>query len=164
MAENAAAAVVGDPVTATTEAADDRLTYTLGGANSALFTINRATGQIMVGSGTKLDKETRDTYTVTVTATDSFDVSSTITVAIKVTNVDESPVISVGGLVVTGMRSVEYAENGTGMVATYSAAGPDAARATWSLEETTPATSGSAVQGAHFQDYPQLRGPGGRRH
>ena len=110
------------------------MTYTLGGADSALFAIDRASGQITVKSGTKLDKETQDTYTVTVTATDSFGISSTITVTIKVTNVDEPPVISVGGLVVTGMRSVEYAENGTGMVATYGAVGPDAARAGWSLE------------------------------
>ena len=134
VAENVAADVdVGSPVTAT-DASGDTLTYTLGGADSALFAIARASGQITVKSGTKLDKETQDTYTVTVTATDSFGISSTITVTIKVANVDEPPVISVGGLVVTGMRSVEYAENGTGMVATYGAVGPDAARAGWSLE------------------------------
>ena len=55
-------------------------------------------------------------------------------VTIMVTPVNEAPVISVGGLAVTGQSAIEYAENGTGMVATYSAAGPDAARATWSLE------------------------------
>ena len=123
---------VGDPVTAT-DATGENLTYTLGGADAALFAIDRASGQITVGSGTKLDKETKDTYTVTVTATDSFGVGSTITVTIKVTDVDEPPAISVGGLVVTGMRSVEYAENGTGMVATYGAVGPDASSAIWSL-------------------------------
>ena len=52
---------------------------------------------------------------------------------IKVTDVDEAPKITVGGLVVVGTSDVNYAENGTGMVATYSAAGPDAADATWSL-------------------------------
>ena len=123
---------VGGPVTAT-DATDENLTYTLGGADAALFDIDRMSGQITVGSGTKLDKETTDTYTVTVTATDSFGIGSTITVTIKVTDVDETPVISVGGLVVTGMRSVDYAENGEGMVATYTASGPDAAMATWSL-------------------------------
>ena len=134
VAENAATNdPVGSPVTAT-DASGDTLTYTLGGADSALFAIDRGLGQISVKSGTKLDKETQDTYTVTVTATDSFGISSTITVTIKVTNVDEAPVISVGGLVVTGPSSIDYAEDRTGMVATYSAAGPDAARATWSLE------------------------------
>ena len=39
----------------------------------------------------ELDKETKDTYTVTVTAADSLNDSSTITVTIKVTNVDEMP-------------------------------------------------------------------------
>ena len=55
-------------------------------------------------------------------------------VTIMVTPVNEAPVISVGGLAVTGQSAIDYAENRTGMVATYSAAGPDAARATWSLE------------------------------
>ena len=50
-------------------------------------------GQIMVGSGTKLDYELKDTYTVTVTATDSYQASATITVTIKVNNVDEPPEI-----------------------------------------------------------------------
>ena len=133
VAEDAAAeGPVGGLVMAT-DTGEENLTYTLGGADAALFDIDRATGQITVGSGTKLDKETKDTYTVTVTATDSFGVRTTITVTIKVTDVDETPVISVGGLVVTGMRSVEYAENGTGMVATYGAVGPDASSAIWSL-------------------------------
>ena len=123
---------VGGPVMATDTAAEN-LTYTLGGADAALFDINRATGQITVGSGTKLDKETKDTYTVTVTATDSFGVGTTITVTIKVTDVDETPVISVGGLVVSGLPSISYEENDIGIVATYKASGPDAASATWSV-------------------------------
>ena len=100
MEDAAADAPVGEPVTANTD--DPNLTYTLGGADSALFAIDRARGQISVKAGTKLDKETQDTYTVTVTATDSFGISSTITVTIKVTDVDEPPVIRVGGLVISG--------------------------------------------------------------
>ena len=46
---------------------------------------------------------------------------------------DEAPEIIVGGLAITGLRAVSYAENGTGNVATYMAAGSDAASATWSL-------------------------------
>ena len=37
------------------------------------------------------------------------------------------------GLTVTGLPSVDYMENGTGSVATYTAVGPDASMATWSL-------------------------------
>ena len=40
----------------------------------------------------------------------------------------------VGGLAISGMDSVDYAENGTDAVATYMASGPDASMATWSLE------------------------------
>ena len=60
-----AGASVGAPVTAT-DADADRLTYTLGGADAALFAIGGSTGQITVGSGTTLDYETRTTYTVVV--------------------------------------------------------------------------------------------------
>ena len=70
---------------------------------------------------------------VTVTAADPNGLSDTIDVTIKVTDVDEAPKIIAGGLVVRGTSDINYAENGTGMVATYSAAGPDAADATWSL-------------------------------
>ena len=111
------------------------LIYTLGGADADKFRV-RSNGQIEVGAGTKLDYETKDTYMVTVMAEDSFGESASIMVTIMVTDVDEVPVISVGvgGLAVTGQSAIDYAEDGTGMVATYSAAGPDAARATWSLE------------------------------
>ena len=80
-----------------------------------------------------LDTETKDTYTVTVTATDPSGLSATITVTIKVTNVDEAPEIMLGGLGISGMRSVRYAENGTDAVATYTAVGPESDSATWSL-------------------------------
>ena len=38
------------------------------------------------------------------------------------------------GLLISGMSNVEYAENGVEMVATYSASGPAADMATWTLE------------------------------
>ena len=52
---------------------------------------------------------------------------------IMVTDVDEAPAISEGGLAITGVARMDYAENETGMVATYTASGPDASMATWSL-------------------------------
>ena len=67
--------------------------------------------------------------TVMVTATDPSGETATVMVTIKVTNVDEAPTIMVGGLAVTGgQRSINYPENGTGIVDTYGAVGPDAAR------------------------------------
>ena len=104
-------------------------TYTLGGADAAKFRV-RANGQIEVGSGTKLDYETKTTYMVTLTAEDSFGSSSSIAVTIMVNNIDEVPEITLGGLAISGMISVEYAENGMDAVATYTAAGPNADMAT----------------------------------
>ena len=84
-------------------------------------------------TNTKLDYEDRTTYMVTVTAADPDGEMASVDVTIKVTDVDEAPKIIAGGLVVRGTSDINYAENGTGMVTTYSAAGPDAADATWSL-------------------------------
>ena len=128
--ENTAAP--GD-VGAVVEAMDpngDQLTYSLGGPDADLFEVGQGDGQIMVGSGTNLDKETKDAYTVEVTATDSFSLSATTVVNIKIDDVDEAPVIMEGGLAVTGQNVVRYPENGTDAVGTYTASGPDAADAT----------------------------------
>ena len=125
---------VGSPVMATDpDPNTDPLIYTLGGADAAKFRV-RDTGQIEVAAGTELDYETNQTYMVTVMAADSFGASASIAVTIMVTDLDEAPKISEGGLAITGMISVDYAENGTGMVAMYSATGPESANAMWSLD------------------------------
>ena len=95
----------------------ENLEYTLVGDDAALFRV-RANGQIEVGEGTKLDYEDRDTYMVTVMAEDSFGASASIMVTIMVTDLDEAPEVS-------GDASNEYAENGMGPVATYTATDPE---------------------------------------
>ena len=99
----------GEPVENRVSAEDsegDVLTYTLDGTDAASFDIDVATGQLRTKAA--LDRETKDTYEVEVTATDpSFTTgedSDTITVDITVTNVDEAPEL-------TGMESVRFAEN-----------------------------------------------------
>ena len=52
---------------------------------------------------------------------------------IKVTNVDEPPTISRGGLAISGNSNLSYPENGGGAVETYRASGPESANASWSL-------------------------------
>ena len=126
---------VGNPVEAD-DANGDTLTYTLGGDDAASFDINSASGQISVKAGTSLDTETKSTYVVTVTATDPGALSSTIKVNIMVTDVDEAPDFVDRTVLVTGPLSVMYAENNTGSVATYTASGPEAAGATWSVTGT----------------------------
>ena len=152
----------GGPVTATDSNANDILTYTLGGPDASSFDIDSASGQITVGTGTELDFETKPSYMVTVIATDSFDVSASIDVTITVTEVNEGPMIA-------GIAEAEYAEDGTGPVATFTATDPENAGAiAWSL-----ATGGDdedfeidkADGRAHLQRVAQLRdGYGRRRH
>ena len=133
---------VGLPVLATanqqddgsTNSMEDALTYTLGGTDESSFKINRESGQITLANGVELDHETKDTYTVTVTATDPSLDSATITVVITVNDVDEPPEISKRGLAVSGNRSVSYEENETADVASYRATGSDSTGASWSLE------------------------------
>ena len=71
---------------------------------------------------------------VTLTATDEYGETADLELTIKITDVNEAPEIMRGGLAITGMtRIMDYAENGTGMVAMYSATGPESANAMWSL-------------------------------
>ena len=110
VAENTAAGVgIGAPVTATTVGAV--VTYTLGGTDAASFDIVAATGQLQTEAA--LDYETRSSYEVTVTATNS-EGSVDITVTIDVTNVIELATI-------TGPAAVTFAENRASRVATFSA-------------------------------------------
>ena len=131
--ENVGAAITAmDFITQDTGATSaEILTYSLGGDDADSFSIHRATAQL--STKVALDYEMRDTYTVTVTATDPSGLSATITVTIKVTPVDEAPIIMIGGLAISGQSNVGYAENGTDAVATYTAAGPESDSATWSL-------------------------------
>ena len=123
---------VGDPVSATD---NESLTYTLSGPDAAMFRVRQDDpgGQIEVAGDTKLDFESGATYMVTVTAEDSFGVSSSIEVTIIPTDDNEPPVIMVGGLAISGLSRPSYAENDTGAVATYTVAGPNAASAAWVL-------------------------------
>ena len=126
----------GDPdldlVRATDDNTGDVLTYGLSGTDMASFDIVRTSGQLQTKA--KLDYETKKSYMVTVTATDPDGASASIDVTIKVTNVDEEPMIMVGGLAISGMVRVDYAEDRRDDVATYRAAGPDADMASWTLE------------------------------
>ena len=88
---------IGDPVVAT-DPDDDKLTYSLENARTSPFTIDRFTGQLQTGA--PLDYETEDTYTAKVIAADRLEpddpsrATDTITVTIKVNNVDEPGKVS----------------------------------------------------------------------
>ena len=95
VAENTAAgANIGAPVEAT-DADNDALTYTLGGVDAASFAIVPSTGQLQTLAA--LNFEGKNSYKVTVSASDRKDatgnadtaIDATIDVTISVTNVDE---------------------------------------------------------------------------
>ena len=144
---------VGDPVTAT-DADDDVLTYSLsGGADKDAFGIVPASGQITMGADTKLDYETRTSYMVEVKAEDPFGRSDTVVVTIKVTDVDEPPMLE-------GDAAVDdYAENGTGPVATYTAPDPEGGSVGWFLEgvDAGDFTIGGGV--LRFKSSPDFESP-----
>ena len=73
------------------DSADDTLTYALSGADAAKFDIDATTGQLYTKDGEKYDRETKASYLVTVTATDSAGQSDTVEVLILVDNEDEPP-------------------------------------------------------------------------
>ena len=121
---------VGSPVMAEDpDSNEDPLVYTLSGDDAGAFRV-RDNGQIEVAAGTELDFETKDTYMVTLMAEDSFGASASIMVTIMVTDMDEVPEV-------TGDATAEYAENGMGPVATYTAVDPEMTEiVSWSLAGT----------------------------
>ena len=92
IAENTAAREnIGAAVTAT-DADGDTLTYRLGGADMASFDIVAASGQLQTKAA--LNYESKSSYEVMVTATDSSNATASITVTISVTNADEAGSVS----------------------------------------------------------------------
>ena len=128
---------VGGALTATDPDPNmELLIYTLSGAEAGSFRV-RGNGQIEVAAGAKLDYETKDTYMVTLTAEDSFGDSASIMVTITVTDMDEAPEVA-------GDATAEYAENGAGSVANYTAVDPEGAAITsWTLSGVDAACSPS---------------------
>ena len=94
---------VGFAITATDPDGDTIDTYVLGGEDMAHFAIGATTGQIETKEA--LNYEDKDTYSVTVTATDSSDEEASIGVTITVINVAENPVF------IDGASAREVAEN-----------------------------------------------------
>ena len=128
IAENTAAGMaIGAPVVAT-DADGDSLTYTLSGADMASFAIVSTSGQLQTKAA--LDYETKTSYMVTVTASDSNGGMDSIDVTINVTNV------------------VEAGEQAGPPTAAITVSNYVAATGNFDIRVVlTPATGGSAVKG-----------------
>ena len=134
VAENTATGQdIGNPVEAEDPETGDTLFYSLDITSAASFDIDSSTGQLQTKAA--LDKETKDSYTVTVSVRDSKAddgttdavADATITVTITVTGENDPPEI-------TGRSTVSYAEDRTDAVANYTATDPEGVTAfTWSL-------------------------------
>ena len=83
---------IGTAVTATDDD-NDTLAYSLEGTDKDSFTIDSGTGQIKTKVGSKYDRETKASYSVTVKADDSNGGTDTIAVTINVTNMAEKPLM-----------------------------------------------------------------------
>ncbi|MDO9382680.1 MAG: cadherin domain-containing protein, partial [Hyphomicrobiaceae bacterium] len=120
VAENTAGTVY--TATATDPDAGTTLTYSLSGADAALFNIDAATGAVSFknapDSENAQDAGANNVYDVKVTASDGTN-ATTQDVAITVTNTNEGPTV-------TSSAAVSVAENTAGTVYTATATDPDA--------------------------------------
>ncbi|MEQ1519927.1 MAG: cadherin domain-containing protein, partial [Aestuariivirga sp.] len=155
-AENATGTVYA--ATATDVDAGTTLTYSISGADAALFDINATTGAVTFKSSPNYevpaDAGGNNVYDVTVSASDGA-ITTTKDVAISVTNVNEAPTITSG-------TSVNFAERATGTVYTVAATDPDAgATLTYSLTGTDAARFNiNATTGAiSFKSTPNYEAP-----
>lgn len=97
-----------------TSASGSRISYSIGGADSALFNVDAATGVVSFKSSPDFEAPTDagsdNTYNITVTASDGT-LSATLAVAITVSNIYEAPIIS-------SASSVNFNDHGTGVAYT----------------------------------------------
>ena len=105
--ENIAGAVIGD-LTTTDEDTGDSHTYTLSGNDADSFEV--VDGQLKLKDGVSANYEAQNSYTVTVTATDSGGLSTSEDFTITINDVNDAP----SGMKLTGSLYVN--ENDTGGV------------------------------------------------
>jgi VCBS repeat-containing protein len=143
---------------ATDPDAGTTLTYSISGADAALFNIDAATGVVTFKSAPNFeapaDAGGNNVYDVTIGVSDGA-LTTSKDVAISVTNVNEAPVITSGA-------TASFAENATGTVYTVAATDPDAGAAlTYSLTGTDAARFNiNATTGAiTFRSRPNYEAP-----
>jgi VCBS repeat-containing protein len=119
-AENATGTVY--TAIATDADSGSKVSYSIAGADAALFNFNATTGAVSFKAAPNFEAPTdagaNNVYDLTITASDGT-LSASKAVAISVTNVNEAPVLS-------GTSTVNYAENGKGVVYTAIATDVDA--------------------------------------
>ena len=138
IAENTASGTnIGSAVSAT-DADNDTLTYTLDGTDAASFDIDKTTGHLKTKAA--LDYETKNFYSVTVSVSDGYRGSDSITVTINVTDVHENraPVFTNGAN--TTRTIAENTASGTNIGSAVSATDADNNTLTYTLDGTDAAS------------------------
>ena len=117
-----------------TDPESNDITWSIAGTDAARFSINE-NGELSFRSSPNYeapnDANTDNVYEVTIRASDGS-LMSTLDVEVTVTDANESGAI-------TGPTSMDYPENGTGTVATYSITDPEGNDITWSVVGTDAA-------------------------
>ncbi len=121
---------------AATDPEELNVNLTLMGPDGSMFSLSSA-GVLSLKAESDYempgDADGDNMYEVTVRASDGT-LNEDRMVKVMVSGVDEAPVImESGNLSISGPSSRNYAENGTGAVATYALSGPTRDMATWSL-------------------------------
>ncbi|SOB86827.1 Cadherin domain-containing protein [Sphingomonas guangdongensis] len=135
VAENAAITTVVYDANAT-DPQNNAIVYSLGGTDAALFAIDSATGVVTLRASANF--ETRATYSITVTATDNATppLSTSQTIAVTVTNVNEAPSFATATATATVAENIPITTTvftaaatdvDAGTTLTYSLTGTDAA-------------------------------------
>ena len=133
----------------------DAVTWSVAGTDAARFSISED-GELTFRSPPDYeapnDANADNVYEVTVRASDG-NLVSTLDVEVTVTDVNESGIV-------TGLTSVDYAENGTAAVASYSATDPDGDGVTWSVAGTDAARFSISEDGElTFRSSPDYEAP-----
>ncbi len=123
VAENTASGQNIGTAVAATDTDNDTLTYTLGGDDAASFSIVSTTGQLQTSAA--LDRETKSSYSVTITADDGNTTNNTdsIAVTVNVTDVNEKPSFNIFGRVTLSVA--ENTASGTNIGDPFQATDPD---------------------------------------
>ena len=167
VAEDFAAGIpIGSPLTATDSDGDtvsDELAgagYKLAGADAVHFSIDAGSGQLLTETvldyEAPVDADRDNTYEFMVQAHDG-EVVAFRNVTVRVTDAGENLLAPT----LTGSAAVDYVENGTGTVATYSADDPEDATIIWLPLEGTDARHFAISGGAlSFKTPPDFERPG----
>ena len=166
--ENSSVGTVVATVAATDPEGDD-ITYALGGADAAFFSIPDDTaGAVEISMA--LDADTQTTYEIVVTATDEYRESDTIAVTVTATDVNEPADVTLtassGVSATNGDLAVD--ENHDGPLATFTATDPEGVTTltyTWSVAGTDrldfAITTAGALSFVAIPDYERPADSGG---